>query len=350
MVGTSPTGKGGIASVVAVMLKAGFLKQHDAIYIASHTNAGALQKALCFLRVFAEVFRLCLGNRPSLVHVHSSAQGSFIRKSLILALARSFGCKTIFHLHAGYFKQYVEKSGRLRHWLILRTLQKSDKVIALSESWASFLRDFAPGIDVAVIPNSVQLPSLSDPTLIEPYRILFLGDIVAQKGVFELLEAVSQLHAAFPDIQLALGGKGDDALVSAQAEKLGITQNVKLLGWVEAEQKQQELARAAIFALPSYVEGLPMSMLEAMAAGKAVIVTPVGGIPEVIADGHNGLLIPIQDAQSLAFALKKLFENPPLLTQLGMNARETVAKRYSSEIVLSALSAIYKELGVDAAH
>lgn len=347
MIGTNPSGKGGVASVAALIINEGFLHKHNIRYVTSHENLGALNKALVFLRAFAVVLSQCITARPKIVHAHSSAHGSFIRKSVLLAIARLFGCKTIFHLHAGYFQHYAtEDSNALMRWWIRHTLQKSSTVIALSNSWASFLNDYAPGIKAVVIPNSVKLPNTHDHALEEKYRILFLGDLSVKKGIFELFQAISLLKSSFPDIKLALGGLGDFDLLRAKAQELDIEANIEWLGWIAADKKSQELARASIFALPSHIEGLPMAMLEAMSAAKAVVVTPVGGIPEVIKDGENGLLVPVQDPTALALAFRQLFENRLLQTTIGEKARDTIANHYCTEVVLTALSAIYSELGV----
>jgi glycosyltransferase involved in cell wall biosynthesis len=119
---------------------------------------------------------------------------------------------------------------------------------------------------------------------------------------------------------------------------------VEVLGWINPDQKAEELARALVFTLPSYDEGLPMAMLEAMAAGKAIVVTPVGGIPEAVKDGENGLLVPAGDANALACALSKVLQDHLLRKSLGANARKTVETQFSTDVVLRELSRLYKEL------
>lgn len=346
MIGTNPTGKGGIAAVATVMINEGFLQKHNILYIVSHEQRSAPIKALIFMRALTILLSKCITSKPAIVHVHASTHGSFVRKSLLLALARSFGCKTIFHLHAAIFHTYAtEESGTIMRWWIQRTLQNSSKVVALSESWAQFLTGFTPGVNIQVVPNSVKLNPPINYLLEEPYRILFLGDLIPHKGVFELLAATALLRPSFPAIKMVFGGTGDLESLKTKAQELGISENIEFLGWVESDRKIQELARASIFASPAYAEGLPMAMLEAMSAGKAVVVTPVGGIPEVIKDGENGLLVPIKNAEALAQALKRLLENPTLQKNLGIKARETIAEHYSSDIVLSKLSVLYDELG-----
>ena len=345
MVGTDPSGRGGVASVVTVLKNEGFLKKHNIKYVASHSDQGTAKKLRFAISSLFFVLTVCVFSRPSIVHVHSASRASFFRKSMFLAVARTFGCKTIFHLHGAEFQQFsVKESGPwMRRW-IRHTLEKSSAVIALSDSWADFLFCYAPKAKVLVVSNSVKLSPIADVSPEESGRILFLGRVGERKGVFELLSAVSILKNEFPNLRLVLGGDGDLDVVKAAVCDQGIEKYVEILGWVGPEQKALELARASIFTLPSFDEGLPMAMLEAMAAGKAIVVSAVGGIPEAVTDGEDGLLIAPGDAITLAAALRKVMENPELHRKLAVNARKTIEARFSTEIVMEKLSALYHHL------
>jgi glycosyltransferase involved in cell wall biosynthesis len=178
----------------------------------------------------------------------------------------------------------------------------------------------------------------------EAGRILFLGYVGKRKGIFELLKALSLLKDSLPDIRLAICGDGQLDSARKMADELGISPNVEFHGWIGAEQRAKEFARASIFTLPSYDEGVPMAMLEAMAAGKAIVVTPVGGIPEVIKDRENGLLVPPGDPHALAQALREILEDSSLRKMLAENAERTVEVRFSPSVVLGQLSRIYESL------
>ncbi|WP_394754536.1 glycosyltransferase [Crenothrix sp.] len=345
MIGTDPLSQGGIASVVSVLVDEGFLQKHTIKYITSHVEGGSVKKLVLLVKSVFDVFRMCLFYKPRVVHVHSASDASFIRKSLLLAVARLFDCNTIFHLHGAGFEQYVTKeSCTLMQWWIRRTLEKSTKVIALSEEWANFLCKIAPRADIYVLPNSVKLEPLSDHNEEEQGRILFLGRAEQRKGIFELLAAIAQLKLSYPAIKLVIAGDGDLTAVQRKAEALGIVENIEILGWITADQKQQQLQRACIFTLPSYAEGLPMAMLETMSAGKAIVVTPVGGIASVVKDQLNGLLVAPGDVAALAAALGRLLGDKSLRVQLGDSARKTIADRYNSARVLEKLSHLYDEL------
>jgi glycosyltransferase involved in cell wall biosynthesis len=165
--------------------------------------------------------------------------------------------------------------------------------------------------------------------------------------VFELLEAgartVRETTGPSP-LRLVFGGEGDAQGLRRRAAELGIADRIELPGWLGPAERDAELRKAAVFCLPSHAEGLPMSMLEAMAARKPVVATNVGGIPETLRDGDNGLLVPPRDEQALARALARLLGDTALRDRLAERARATIEQQYSTEVVCGQLSAIYREL------
>ncbi|HEX8787990.1 MAG TPA: glycosyltransferase family 4 protein [Telluria sp.] len=345
MVGTALEGRGGVAAVVSVLRRHGLFERERVRYVATHTDGSRGAKLKGALSGFWNTLLACLRQHPAVVHVHAASHASFLRKSLVLLIARLAGCKTIFHLHGGGFRTFAtEESGPLMRRWIRHTLERSSVVITLSESWAQFVHGFAPLAKVAVVPNSVPLPAPLPAGSLQPQRILYLGRLEAAKGVFELLAAASLLAPRFPALRLVFGGEGDAAALRARAAALGLAERIELPGWLGPRERDLELAQAGVFCLPSHAEGLPMAMLEAMAAGKAVVATAVGAIPEALHDGDNGLLVPPHDVDALARALAQLLGDEALRDRLAGRARATIEQHYSTEVVCGQLSAIYREL------
>lgn len=161
-------------------------------------------------------------------------------------------------------------------------------------------------------------------------KILFLGSLNRSKGVFELIDAFSQLISLFPYLELVIAGEGkdsDEALIYVKEK--GLNKNVFFTGWIEGERKLYVLSDSDIFCLPSHVEGLPNSMIEAMAVGLPVIITPVGSVPDVITDGENGLLTPLYDSVSLAHRIELLVVDQALRMALGRAAHETARTKFN---------------------
>lgn len=345
MIGTDKAGQGGISSVISVLERDGFLQRQNIKYIPSHIDGPPWAKLSKAVEAFLSVLMICAVSRPSIVHAHAASRASFMRKSIMLGVARLFGCKTIFHLHGGEFHHFAEnEAGFAKRWWIRRTLQKSTKVIALSNSWADFLRRYAPESKIAVVPNAVQFDQAVQPNNEEPGRILFLGRPEKAKGIFELLAAIELIKDHCPAIKLVIAGDGDLRALQKRIQQADIEHFVEILGWIDSERRAIELARATLFVLPSYNEGLPMAMLEAMSAGKAIIVTPVGGIPGTVTDKFNGLFVPPADDVALSAAIKKLLTDSELRNSLGRNARQTIEFAYSTDIALARLAAVYQEI------
>src|SRR5690606_10741799 len=226
-------------------------------------------------------------------------------------------------------------------------LERASRVLALSEQWSRELARIAPRARVRTLPNAVyvrETPRVRDSSV--PLRVLFAGRIGARKGTFDLLAAFARIASRF-DATLVCAGDGECDALMARAAELGISDRVTCPGWLRGPAMNAEFGRACTFVLPSHAEGLPMALLEAMSHGLPVIATPVGGIPEVIEHGRNGLLVPPGDIDALERALTSVLEAPAERSRLGSAARETIEARFSLRTAIEQLAAIYREFGLE---
>lgn len=336
--------RGGMRSVVEGYVADGFIAKENVRLIHSYADAGFVARQWIALRALAELFLVLATNRVELVHVHAAMRGSFWRKGLFSSLARLFGVPVVLHLHGSEMKPFYAAQRPAVQRLIRRHLEKADRVIVLSESWRDFVSGIAPAARIAVVPNYVALPPLPDPAGRSPRDILFLGLIGPRKGTFDLIEAFATLAADRPDARLTIGGNGQIDEAAELIGARGLEGRAVLAGWVDGPRKAELLARSSIYTLPSFNEGLPMSVLEAMAAGLAVVTTRVGGIPELIEDGIDGLLIDAGDRAALAAALARLLDEPDLRERLARAARARIEAKYNSAAVLPLLHRIYAEV------
>jgi glycosyltransferase involved in cell wall biosynthesis len=198
------------------------------------------------------------------------------------------------------------------------------------------------------VPPPVALPEPGAPLRERPPIVLFLGRLEAEKGVFELVDAVAAARAAVPDLRLVCAGSGDRAPLLQHAQRHGIADAVKFTGWVGPSGKRVLLDSAAVLALPSYAEGMPMSLLEAMAAGVPVVAAAVGGVPEVVADGVSGFLVAPGDGATLSRLLRKLLVDRELGARVGAAGRATVQARFAPDKALALLEQVYADLGLSA--
>ena len=253
----------------------------------------------------------------------------------------------IFHLHGGGFRAFYERDcGLLGRAWVRTVLSRSARVIVLSSSWQSWINSIAPNARTRVITNPapsvksmpVKLPK-ADPML------LFLGTIDEKKGVFDLLRAMSSLRHRYPRLRLVLAGTGPAIeQIKQRAEVLGVAAQLELPGWIDAQARDTLLREADVFILPSYYEGLPMSVLEAMAAGLPVVASKVGGIPEVIEHMVDGWLVAPGDVPAIRVALEILLADSLLRETMGKAAQQRVQRCFSSERVLEQIEETYREL------
>ena len=351
MLATSEQTLGGIAAVVKTYRAGGLFGRVNLRHVDTHIDGTRLAKGLRFIGSLAETLSLLLTRRVAAVHAHVSSSASFWRKSMLLWLCRRFGVPSIFHLHSGRFADWVGQGrrGAVRKWWIRNTLESSDVVIVLTPTWASWIKEFAPQANVKVLGNPVSVPTTALVTTDRasasgPGRVLYLGWIHDFKGCYDLLRSWALFRSHYPGWRLAVGGKGEVDRFLAEAESLGIRDDIDFLGWVSGDAKDRELRRADIFVLPSYSEGMPVSVLEAMAYGVAVITTPVGGVPDMMEPDVHGLWVQPGDIQGMCDRLVQLAESAPLRTKLAEAARLHVIQNSSVEAVNELLLDIYSQL------
>ncbi len=351
MVGTDLEGMGGVRAVVRGYVDGGLFERYDTVYVASHRAGSMWVKISTALKAWVRVALLLRKLDAPLVHVHTASRGSFWRKWLVCLMARAAGRPHLIHLHGGGFSRFYEQESSAFGKLLIRdTLAHAALVIALSGEWRERILRICPSARVEVLHNAVAVPpSVSSGRLEESEPVLlFLGHILRDKGIHELVRAFAQLAPRFPRMKLMLAGIGALEEVRQLATQLGVQERVLCPGWLGTEEKRAALASSTLFVLPSYAEGMPMALLEAMSWGLPVIATPVGGIPQVVTSEVNGLLVPPGDVAALASALGRLLESPALRERLGDAARKTIEAGFSLEKALTRLSAIYDRFGIQA--
>ncbi|MFH1736461.1 MAG: glycosyltransferase family 4 protein [Actinomycetota bacterium] len=173
--------------------------------------------------------------------------------------------------------------------------------------------------------------------------IVTVGHLTAQKGVKYLLMAAPHVLREFPNAQFLIIGEGPQKHeLEIQAEKLGIHKKVMLTGW--RDDARDIVAAADIFVLPSLVEGLPYSLLEAMSAGKPVVATSTGGIPEVVVDKETGFLVPIKKPMALADAVNFLIHNKDVAVTMGVAGKRRIEEHFDQKKIINATIDVYSKL------
>lgn len=338
-------GRGGMRSVVEAYRRDGLFDRHDVRLIDTH-DEGSLGRRLGLAASALWTFvKLLVQRRVTLVHVHMAMRGSFWRKSVFATLARWFGVPVVAHLHGSEMEVFYNTLSPFWQRRVVDQLEACARVLVLSASWQTFVTRIAPRARVQVLPNYVTVPD-------EPagghggplVTVLFLGVVGKRKGVFDLLPAMALAVEGAPQLRLLVGGNGEVEHARQLAESLNLQQHVQFLGWVAGEQKEKLLRQADVYILPSHNEGLPMSVLEAMSFGLPVVTTRVGGIPELVTDDEDGVLVEAGDVAAIAAALVRLAQQPSERARLGAGARARVQAAYADSTVLPQLERVYAEV------
>jgi glycosyltransferase involved in cell wall biosynthesis len=344
MLGPSLEEKGGMGSVGTLILNtapANLQIQHISTWDGELSRRSSLHRLKVFILALIALLWKLLRGEVDVVHIHLAERGSALRKSILVLIAIAFRKPIIMHAHGCEFHSFHATLSSGMKQVLNWVLQQSTYLIALSESWKDYYMTncHLTAEQVVVLPNPVEIPeNVPDRANSHPnINFVFLGRIGKRKGAYDLLEAFAKLAPEHREkATLTLAGIGEVEEASNLAERLNIKQYLNFPGWVDPAGRSELLFKADVFVLPSYNEGLPMALLEAMSWGLPVITTPVGGIPEVVTDNETGLLVNPGDVQQLAEAVQSLIEHESLRLDLGSAARRRVApldvKTYSRSL------------------
>jgi glycosyltransferase involved in cell wall biosynthesis len=300
--------------------------------------------------VLVAMARLALGailRNVALVHFNVAERGSLWRKGVLILWARALRLPIVLHLHAAQIIEYYRGLPRLCRSLVRSIFASAVCCIVLGDLWRRFVIDEL-GVDaskVVILYNGVPRARVSrkvHPSSSE-FRILFLGNLMERKGVTDLLEALACKPICELSWHATFAGGGPVEFYSRKADSLGLQSRVLFPGWVDQRHAAELLAASDVLVLPSYDEGLPLVILEALTAGVPVVCTPVGAIPEVLEDGKSALFVPPGDRQALADVLTRLVREPALRERLTAEGRALYEREFSVEVFAGRVAGIYRE-------
>jgi len=294
--------------------------------------------------------------RPRVVHVKSASYVNFYQSALYAFLARVLGRRVMLQLHGGDFRDFYDGASGLRKRIIRTALARADRVVALSDSWATYFTGVSGVSPVAVVPNALVTSEYRNAVAnrarfripADRTAVLFVGTGSARsdddKGFAELCAATARARLRHPELLLVVAGiAGESAarLNAVGAEGDGWTD----VGVVAASEKASLYRSVDVFALPSRFENMPNTLLEAMAAGLPSIVTAVGAVPEMVEDGVTALLVPVGDADALTARLERLAADTDLRRRIGVAAADVAAARFDLATLEASLLGEYRRLG-----
>ena len=296
-------------------------------------GAHALFSFWVLATALAKLVRGRLSGRLAGVHVNMAERLSLFRKSVIVVLCRALGVPVVLHLHAAQLHHFYRGLPRPLQALTRWVFSLPASCVVLGSAAQRFVIDElrVPENRVEIVTNGVPEPTETRrkvrPDAVQ--RVLFLGNLSERKGVSDLLQALALPGFDDSRLEVTLAGGGPIEEYRIKANELGLGQLVKFAGWSDQRKVALLMARADLLVLPSYDEGLPLVILEALANGVAVVCSPVGEIPSVLSDGVNACFVQAGDIAGLAAALQRVLQQPDLMACLERNGRTIYEQQFS---------------------
>ena len=321
-------------------------EDYDVRFIETYCDGSIVYKIFKALSAYSKFIYTALFWKPNLVHVHTSFGGSFYRKALIIEIASLAKIPVVNHVHGADFDEFYRKKSQKKKKTIEKIYNKCIRTIALSEEWKKNLAEIVPEQTIRVVENyGILQEDLIKEKLTKPNNklILFLGFICERKGCFDIPAIVDQVCRKIPDARFILGGSGEIEKVK-QKLSAKYKDNVEFPGWIRNEQKKQYLREADLFLLPSYNEGMPMAILDAMGCGLPIVSTDVGGIPKIVRQGINGYLYKPGDSKSMACAIIEYLTDDEKRLKAGRESVDVIRESYSLQQNIDKLERVYTEV------
>ena len=344
MCGSDLSVKGGMVSVTQNYLNSEKLKDFNIHYIPTHINRNRYYQIVYFLWAYLKIICFLILSKIDVAHLHTAERGSFYRKAILVKTFNYFKIKTIMHHHAAEFELFYNNLSESKKKYVSNILESTDLNIVLGENFKVSLQQKAPKAKIEILHNAVNSYEYNQYNM-DAKNILFLGVICERKGIYDLLEAIKILDNEIDEsIKLLICGDGEMNKIKEEIDKLKINHRISHLGWITKEMKDEFMAKSMINVLPSYNEGLPMTILETMAYGIPNISTNIASIPNVLYDNINGFLIEPGDIYQLANKIKILINSKNLRNEFSEKSFQLIHKSFSLEQNIERLIGLYNKL------
>ena len=305
--------------------------------------------------------------RPHLLYIYlAQNRTGFARDAIVILTARFFGARVVAHVRGGNFANYFSHARRGERRLIRAVLRRLTRVVVVADRFRGQMEPLVPAGRVRVLYNGVDDRVLDAVAPVagtrKPCSILFMGHLSVAKGFGDLLRALPAVLDRVPDARFVAAGEwlerernirfdeagrpvASDRNLRAEWDALVARYGSRMMhvGVLTGARKIETLRGAAIFTLPSYSEGFPMAALEAMAAGAALVVTPVGALPEILADGTHATFVPVGDVTALGTALADLAADEGRRSRMGAENRRIVEQRFTFPEMRRGLEVILRD-------
>ena len=342
MCGSALSNGGGVVAVTKNYLEYYDWDNVEIKYVVTHIYGSALKKILVFISAYLKILGLLIRRQADIFHLHVCDGGPFYRKSIILFTAKLFQKKVVLHHHTDYTEFFGSISG-LKAKFVKRALREADLNIVLGQNLIPVIKGYESMAKIQVLYNAV-LQKEKYCFNQDADTILFLGWLLERKGIFDLLQAVKLIEQSLPNnIKIALCGFADD-MTLMRIREYGLDERISHIGWVDGLEKKKLLGRTIVNVLPSYREGLPMTILETLAMGIPNIASKISTIPEVIKDKENVLMIEPGYINQNSDCIRTVILNEQYRRKLSEYSFDTIKDKFELKKHIDMLNSIYIQL------
>lgn len=350
MIVPNPMVKGGIATVVNGYRGSKLEEDYEITYVESYKDGSKIEKLFKGIEAYFHFAIVLLFHKPDIVHIHSSFGSSFYRKMPFIYMAAWVKIPIINHIHGADFDEFYANASENKKEKIKKVYSKCSLLIALSEEWKARLNQIVPSEKVLVIENYSILHEDALKQRMERNcnnTVLFLGELGKRKGCYDIPNVIKMVKETIPDVRFVLAGAGseaDEKNIKQLIEDKGVSDNTVFPGWVRGEEKDGLLRAADVFFLPSYNEGMPMSVLDAMGYGLPIVSTNVGGISQIVHTDKNGYCCDAGDIEYMSTGMIDLLTNGKKRKEAMRESVRIVKQRYSLNAHLMRLKDAYERI------
>ena len=346
MLGSDLSVKGGIVSVIRNYLEYKDWNNVKIKFIPTHKEGSKLYKMFYFFISLIKIDMSLLLKKYDIAHIHVSERGSIFRKCMVINHIKFLSKKTkiVLHHHGAEIDMFYDSLNNKKKEKVNNMLKKADVNIVLSNRLIDTIKSKQPEARVEVLYNAV---NTYDKNMYnnDGNIILFLGRLGQRKGTYDVLDVLKEIknELAEKQIKVYLCGDGDVDIVKEKVKEYNLQEIIGHVGWINKEEKKEIFENTIINLLPSYNEGLPMTILETMAYGIPNLSTNIASIPEVIKNGETGYMVTPGDKKDLKEKLILLVNDKSKRKELSNNSYNLICNNFSLNNNINQIISIYKK-------
>jgi glycosyltransferase involved in cell wall biosynthesis len=335
MIGPDPEGMGGISRVVKIWQTEGWLYEQNIEYIPTVSDSSDDRFFLLFRSLLKYIF-LCVTGCEK-VYIHTASRNSFFRKSIFIAIGCIFRKKMILHIHPSFFYTFLSSFIGLKKAFFFMLLGHIQAFVVLTEDMKSKMGILFPNKVIHVMPNPINVKKMANTKQIprKLNSLLYLGWYVKSKGVFDLVDAIQLLIEKKNNVEIDFYGTKGKYNLRAYVQQKELSKNIRINGWIDDAKKLEALYKSTMLVLPSYTEGIPNVIIEAMATKTPIVSTSVGGLKEILKDSYNAIIADPRDPNDLSEKIFHCLEDMRLRQKISINAYKDCCAKYDVKIVKS---------------